>query len=272
MLDDVSRMRIDAGDASLAVTVRGAGTPALVFLHYFGGSRRAWDAVIDELAANHRCVAVDLRGHGDSSAPAGGYTVGDGARDVEAVIDAIGLKTDGYVLVGHSMGGKIAMALASRRPPGLRALVLIAPSPPTPEPIPDARRSELLTHFGDLRTAEETADRNVATKLDTTRRAGVIGDSLRTAHAAWRGWLEVGSREDISALVPEIDVPTLVVAGGVDHTIPAPLLREALLPLLVSGQLRMIAAVAHLMPVEAPAMVAQLIRLQIEKTAAPCER
>ena len=111
--------------APLHVSASGDGALTLVFLHYFAGSGGAWDAVAAELAGEFRCVAPDLRGHGASPAAPHAQAVADGADDVASVVAALGV-TD-YALVGHSMGGKLALALAARRPPGLRAVVLVAP-------------------------------------------------------------------------------------------------------------------------------------------------
>ncbi|MBA3659529.1 MAG: alpha/beta hydrolase, partial [Gemmatimonadales bacterium] len=113
--------------------------PALVFLHYFGGSSREWAGVMDQLDGEHRCIAPDLRGFGQSGAPETGYTVRDYADDVAALVERFELTR--FHLVGHSMGGKVALAFAARRPPGLEGVVLLAPSPPTPEPIGAAERA-----------------------------------------------------------------------------------------------------------------------------------
>lgn len=111
-------MNIETNGTRIHVTERGSGDMALVFLHYYGGSSRTWDGVADELADRYRIVATDHRGWGDSDAPASGYGIVDLAADAEGVIDALGLRR--YVLVGHSMGGKVAQLIASRRPKGLQ--------------------------------------------------------------------------------------------------------------------------------------------------------
>ena len=78
--------RIDAGAATLHVEQAGDRTPALVFLHYWGGSTRTWRPVIERLAESARTVAIDHRGWGQSSSPATGYATGDLANDALAVI------------------------------------------------------------------------------------------------------------------------------------------------------------------------------------------
>jgi len=122
---------------------QGAGPPVtIVLLHHFGGSARTWDPMIDHLRAELDCVAPDLRGFGAAHAFAGPYTVDQYADDVARLVDRLALER--FVLVGHSMGGKIALALAARRPAGLASLVLLAPSPPAPEPMSEEDRSAAL--------------------------------------------------------------------------------------------------------------------------------
>ena len=239
---------------------RGRGDPALVFLHYYAGSSRAWDFVVAELEATHRCIAVDLRGFGNSDAPPTGYTVADSADDVAALVAALGLEP--YVRVGHSMRGKIAMARAARRPPGLAALVLVAPSPPTPEPMSEATRTHLLTHYGDRAAAIETAQRITVRPLAPPVFAQVVQDSLRTSHPAWDAWLLDGSREDISAAMPQVHVPTLVVAGGEDPVMHRPMLEREVRDRIAGAQMTVVPGVGHLSPLEAPASIAAHLREQ----------
>ncbi|MGI9091165.1 MAG: alpha/beta fold hydrolase, partial [Gemmatimonadaceae bacterium] len=206
--------RINVNGVDLSVTDQGTGDPALVFLHYFAGSSRAWDGVIDRIQMAHRCVAPDLRGFGDSSAPASHYAVCDYADDVAELIGSLGLES--YVLVGHSMGGKFAMALAARRPVGLQALVLVDPSPPTPEPMSSSDREHLLTSHGN-RAAMVALIRNITVRpLPDVVFDTAVDDNLCSSLAAWCAWLEHGSRGDISALMPDVSVPTLVIRGAED--------------------------------------------------------
>ena len=129
---------IRVGQLEIYAEEQGESAPALVFIHYWGGSRRTWSEVIARLSNRFRCVAMDLRGWGKSDRHAEDYSLFAQADDVEGVIAALNVKD--FVLVGHSMGGKIAQILAGRRPGGLRAVVLVAPAPPTPLLAPDERK------------------------------------------------------------------------------------------------------------------------------------
>ncbi len=232
--------------------------PALVFLHYFGGSSGEWVEVMDELAVEYRCIAPDLRGFGDSEAPASNYTLNDYADDVAALVSSLGIER--YALVGHSMGGKIALLCAARRLPGLQSLVLLAPSPPTPEPIKDEERARLLATYADRAAAAETARKITAHTLAAPVLEQVIEDNLRSSSTAWRAWLERGSREDIAAEMSKVNVPVLVVAGAADQSITAALLQSEVIELIAGAQLIVLPNAAHLLPLELPQAVANLIR------------
>src|SRR5271156_2313208 len=137
--------KIGVGQVEIFAEDTGQGSPALVFLHYWGGSRRTWSGVIEQLSGRFRCIAVDLRGWGKSDHSSDDYNLYSQADDVEGVIEELNLME--YVFVGHSMGGKIAQILAGRRLDGLQAVVLVAPAPPTPLHVPDAQKLSMLTSY-----------------------------------------------------------------------------------------------------------------------------
>jgi pimeloyl-ACP methyl ester carboxylesterase len=96
----------------------------LLLLHGFGNSSRVWDDCAGELAPHYRVIALDQRGHGDSPRdPEQRYDPPSMARDVEAVLAALDARR--VVLVGHSMGGRVAMEFAGMHPEMLAGLVLV---------------------------------------------------------------------------------------------------------------------------------------------------
>lgn len=235
----------------------GLGPTALVFLHCFGGSGKAWVQVAGLLGQSWRCVMPDLRGFGDSSSLPGHYALADAADDVLALVKSLGL--DRYALVGHSMGGKIAMAIAARQPPGLIQLVLLAPSPPSPEPISAGERAQLLVDYSNRAAAEIATRKSCGQALPNAIFLQATNDRLRTSHAAWRWWLECGSKEDISKDLMPITLPCQVLVGALDTNIPASLIQAEVMPQLLLGRLQIVPGVGHLLPLEAPQLVAQTI-------------
>ncbi len=196
--------------------------PAILLLHYFGGSSREWDIIAPLLAERgHFCAALDARGHGDSDA-AERYTVGDMAKDSLAAADESRFHShpNGWILVGHSMGGKTALDLAASAPPGLRGLILIAPSPPTPQPVSDDERRQEIDSYGDAAASEKSAIQIAVVPLPEAALTVFVEDNLRTNKGAWIAWMENGTREDISEVTARIQLPTLLITGGKDPVIP----------------------------------------------------
>src|SRR5215475_13701279 len=109
----MSRLTIETNGAAIQATQEGAGGPALVFLHYWGGSSRTWGGVVERLAGKVRCIAIDQRGWGKSVATDGRYDLAAMADDVKAITQRLSLSR--FIVVGYSMGGKVAQIDASRR-------------------------------------------------------------------------------------------------------------------------------------------------------------
>jgi pyruvate dehydrogenase E2 component (dihydrolipoamide acetyltransferase) len=104
----------------------GTGEPTLVLLHGYGESLTTWRSVFDRLAEGHRTVAIDLPGSGGSDKPDSSYSMPAMTARLSRFLDQW---TEGpVVLVGHSMGGALATALALERPDRIVRLVLIAPA------------------------------------------------------------------------------------------------------------------------------------------------
>jgi pimeloyl-ACP methyl ester carboxylesterase len=252
-------MKVRSKEIELHVEQRGAGAPALVFLHYWGGSSRTWRHVVDALSPEFRTVTIDQRGWGQSDKPETGYTLTDMADDAQSVIAALQLEQ--YILVGHSMGGKVAQMIASRRPEGLAGLVLIAPAGPTPLAIPEEVRTGMVQAYA-------TRDSIVATVRQVLAPNGlspddlelVIADSLAGGRAAKAAWPLAVSQEDITAAVADIDVPVIVVSGEDDRVDPPSVLRSDLLTHIPQAQLLLLPGVGHLSPLEAPADIADILR------------
>lgn len=242
----------------LNIEEQGQGDLSLVFLHYWGGSSRTWKHVTGKLATSFQTIAIDQRGWGHSEAAASGYSLADLAADAEGVIKALSLRR--YVLVGHSMGGKVAQLMASRRPAGLAGLVLVAPSPPTPMALPVEAREMMAGAYESRATVEATID-NVLTArlLSAEDRQQVIEDSLRGAAAAKQAWPHATSQEDIAAQVGKIDVPTLVIAGELDRVDRPDALRVELVSRVPHAVMHILPRTGHLSMLEAPGELTELI-------------
>ncbi len=258
-------MNVKVGDSNLNVLENGASSnaPALVFLHYFGGSAQSWREVTGALENDFYCVAPDLRGFGKSQ-DAASFEIEDYARDISNLTAALELKN--YILIGHSMGGKIALNIAAQKPKGLRSLILFAPSPPTPEPMAEDERRRMLTTHGTRNAAEETVAGGVCRTLAGAVYEQAIKDNLESSEAAWRAWLETGSRRNIAPVMQEIEVPICAAVGAKDENITAELTTREIISRVAYGDLSVIANAKHLLPLEAPAETAERIRDAVRKT------
>ena len=104
------------GDVTVAYCEMGDGPP-IVCLPGWSQASEQFIPLMEELASSHRTIALDHRGWGESDAPPQGYGIYDLADDAQSVISAMEIKR--YLVVGHSMGGKVAHIVASRRPVAL---------------------------------------------------------------------------------------------------------------------------------------------------------
>ena len=252
-------MKRKVNGVQLNVQQEGQGEPCLLLLHYWGGSSRTWEPVINRLKTDFRCVAYDQRGWGESDKLEAGYSIQDLANDAEDLMQTLGLTR--YVLIGHSMGGKVAQLLAAKRPAGLEALILVAPAPPTPMDVPEAQRKQMIQAY-QSREAVEFLIQNVLTAVPLPEqiRQRIIEDTLKGGMAAKHAWPEKGMLEDISGAVPDINVPTLVLAGENDQVEKIDSLERALIPNIPTARTTVIPETGRLSPLEVPDKIAGEIR------------
>lgn len=230
-----------------------------VGLHYWAGAGHAFRPVAEALGPDYSLLAPDLGGFGAAPPPRGGYSVDSYTDEVAQFIRQQPLAR--YVLVGHSMGGKIALALAARRPPGLAGVALLSPSPPTPEPMTDEDRQASLRAWGKPAAAENTRRKIAARPLPQAWQQQIVADNLRSSQAAWDAWLLHGSRENIADRLWSIQVPCTILAGDADAVMSPSVHGLETLPLLPAGTpLEIISGAGHLLPYEAPDEVARLLR------------
>lgn len=242
---------------------RGVG-PTLVFLHYWGGSARTWRLVLDRLP-DRDALTIDARGWSRSRGLPGPYTLDRLADDTLAVITEAALGE--HVLVGHSMGGKVAQLVAAGGPPGLRGLVLVGSGPavPAPEVTPEYRAGLAHAYDSDESTTQAATEVLTATPLSDELLAQVVADSRASTDGAATEWPLHGIAEDVSHRTREITVPALVIAGENDRVEPVEVLRNNLLPYLSDAQITIVPRSGHLLPLEAPDDLAARIAAFVDR-------
>ena len=241
---------------------------SLFCLHFLGGSARTWEPVSRALGGTPACLPVDLPGFGDAAAGTG-FSVDAMADHVAAAIRARAPKR--FAIAGHSMGAKVALALARRSEDGepgldgLTDLILVSGSPPSPEPIPEDRRSKMIAWIDAdpetrLREAKAFVSENVGSPLDPETGARAVADVLQAAPAAWKAWLESGSREDLCRRIGVLRTPALILAGSEDADLGADAQRALMAPHLAHHRVVTVEGVGHLLPLERPGEMADRLR------------
>jgi len=148
--------RISAGSLTFHYVQWGEHGQPIVCVHGITANAFCFQALADELARDHRVIAYDLRGRGDSDKPDHGYSIPIHAADLAEVMDA--LKLERPVLVGHSLGAFISLHFATHYPDKLSKLVLIDGGTPLAWKSPDERPGWLTGSIGRLGTPVPSFD------------------------------------------------------------------------------------------------------------------
>lgn len=210
---------------------RGAGPTAVVMLHGVGGGKDAFRPQMEPLAAaGYRAIAWDMPGYGDS-APIAPYDMAGLASALMRLLDAI--VASRVVLLGHSMGAMVAQEAMVQAPQRISGLVLSATSPAFGKSDGAWQQAFLAERLGPLDAGRTMAD--VAARLVP----GMVGEGFapegaglaaaimsRVPPATYRAALNALMGFDRRAALPDIRVPTLVVAGENDPAAPAPVMEK----------------------------------------------
>jgi 3-oxoadipate enol-lactonase len=248
----------------LAYSDDGPG-PVVVLLHGFPLDRTMWAAQQQTVGSIYRVIAPDLRGHGQSAAPDGIYSMEDMAEDVIELLDALKI-TEPIVLGGLSMGGYVAMALAVRHPKRLRGLMLFDTKAGADTPEAAQAREELARKVEAAGTAEPAVAAMLPRLFSPTTRARrpdliartqeqMLKTPARGVAGALRG---MAVRPDRTADLGRISVPTLVVVGA-DDVITPPSEAHKMAQALPNVQLLEVPEAGHLSPLENPGAVNEAI-------------
>jgi pyruvate dehydrogenase E2 component (dihydrolipoamide acetyltransferase) len=257
----------DVGGRKISYAGAGQDGDVILLVHGYGGDRNSWLFLQEPLAAKYRVYALDLPGHGTSAKDVGDGTLGVLADAVTGVLDALG--ADRAHLVGHSMGGAVALAVAARDPGRIASLTLIAPTGFGAEinagylrGFADAQtRRELKPVAGQLFADESLITRQLVDDLLAYKRLDGVDESLHTL----LGTLLDGDaqRGDSAAALAALGdaTPVTVVWGRADRIIPAAQAES------VTGAARhLIDGAGHMPQMERPAEVQAAIEETIART------
>src|SRR5262245_48645637 len=241
----------------------GSGTP-LVLLHAFPLTRKMWQGEIETWSATHRVIAPDWRGFGESQLATHPLTMESCAEDLHQLLERLAIKQK-VILLGLSMGGYVAFEFVRKYPESLRGLVLAAT-----QPIADSEASRKgryeTAEFVQKEGTAALADRLIPRLLGKTtlqrepatvqRVRGLIeSNSPSGIVAACYG---LASRRDSSALLSQIRLPTLVVAGEEDVIVER-VQAEAMHKKIAWSWLAVIPQSGHLVNLEQPAQFHEVV-------------
>jgi len=235
----------------------GNGKRSIVLLHYFGGNANSWNWVVQKLKKRFSIVLITLPGFGGTN-PLNENSIFAFAKYINSCIEKLQLSD--YILCGHSMGAKLILyADQIRLSNKAKGLILIAPSPPTGEKVPEENKKKLLPP-----PQEELARSNVRNttvrKLKGKRLSTAIESQLQTHPTTWRWWLTEGMQNDISDRIKGIDTPTFVICAKKDPVIKMDVIYNEVLPNLHNPRLVQLGRCGHLIPLEAPRKLSRRIR------------
>jgi len=269
----------EAGDERLAARTLGEAGPRVVFVHGLFGQGKNWTTIAKGLAGDHRVTLIDLPNHGHSP-----WTDRVDYVDMaELLADELETLGDPVTLVGHSMGGKVAMTLALRRPELLRALVVVDIAP-SEYPVSGGRTDdpdEEASPFGAYIAAMRELDLDrleSRQQADEALRAAVPSRMVRSfllqslvregTDGGWRWRLNLELLErDLGALrgfpVPpegaQFDGPVLWIAGA-NSTYVLPDDRPRMDALFPNTRLVRIKNAGHWVHSEQPEVFAEVLR------------
>jgi pimeloyl-ACP methyl ester carboxylesterase len=210
----------------------GGGSPPILFVP--GGSCDWWSfhEQLDHFAPRHHVASLDLRGHGQSDTPDEGFDIATYTDDVAWFIDRLGM--DRPIVVGHSMGGAIALQLAASHPDLTRAVVLVDPAPVYDNQAGFQAMLDAMERHGVDSTRRRVftsfflEGHDPAIREEVCVRAAVVDDRVFAGEvASLRDW-------DGHAAALACAVPVLHIAAAQPACSPSRL--RAVLPGVVTGQ------------------------------------
>jgi pimeloyl-ACP methyl ester carboxylesterase len=231
----------------------------LIFLHYFGGSKESWNWTIADLANDFNCVVLNLPGFGGLPF-LGNPSLSGMAEYVTEQIRA--LNTGPCILIGHSMGGKIAVQVAIQNAENdlISQLILVAPSPPSVEKMPENQKELLRGEQSDLQ-AIKNVDDAIVKHLTKAQQELAVKTQMEIEVAARKWWVDEGTMESVAAKSKDLKLPITLIVSKTDPAITYEMTTTETIPNFPThAKLIITADIGHLIPLEDPAWLAKMIK------------
>ena len=229
------------------------GRPPLVLSHGVVESSASWADVVPHLEQRFTVVAHDARGRGGAPVQTEPFGYAELAEDVQALADRLGLGR--FFHVGHSMGGRVALEHALAHPERVRGIAVVSARAEAPDA---AARDRLAALAARTRELGPAAAVEMWTQAGDAHYERVREISSRNSAEGTAAALEVLVRmESLVPRLPELRVPTLVIAGDRDvvYVRSAQVMAEA----IANAELRILEGVGHFPNLECPELLASLL-------------
>lgn len=249
----MKRFRTSDG-AELAYSDSGSGAPALVFVHGWQGDRAVWRDIVAALGPEIRTITVDQRGSGESSGAPGPYGLERLAGDLHELVASLGVAP--MVIVGHSMGGTVALRFAVDYPEATQGMILIAPVPASGGGFSERRVEYLRATAGNPIAVRAWLARTLSTDHDAATLDRLCAAAALTPRDAALGSFASWGFADFADATRRIQAPALVIAPEHDAAESVERNVAALLP---NAEYVVLANGAHYAIVEQPQEIAELI-------------
>ena len=257
--EDAAPQTVEVAGRTLRYLKRGDGGRPIVLIHGFGGDLNNWLFNHEALAADRDVFAVDLPGHGGSGKDVGNGSINALADAVAGFMDAVDLEQ--AHLVGHSLGGAVALALALEHPDRVLSLTLIASAGLGKQIngryidgfISATRRNQLRPHLQSLFADPALVTRQLVEDVLKMKRIDGVTQALTTI--ARRCFADGEQTVDFRDRLDKISVPLLVLWGAKDQIIPSAHARD----LPDSIHVEIFPDHAHMLPMEAAMQINRVI-------------
>lgn len=274
-------MRLDLHGLEFNVEVEGEGKP-LLLLHGFTGSARAWDAIRPHLASVARVIVPDLIGHGDSAKPAhpARYSLEWCARDLLALLDALDVRR--AIVLGYSMGGRVALHLAVSAPERIEALILESASPGIEDAAERTRRVA-----SDEALAQRILVDGIAAFVDEWEQQPLlalqphVGDGVRQRQHELRllndpvglanslRGMGTGQMQPLWARLAALEFAVHLIAGAEDSRYSA--VARSMATLLPRAESTVVAGAGHTVHLDQPEAFTRLVRAVLTNRVTPAD-
>jgi pimeloyl-ACP methyl ester carboxylesterase len=239
--------------------IHGHGPERALVLHGWFGDWQVFKPMLPALDQDRFSLAfMDYRGYGRSRALEGPFDIRTIALDAVQLVDSLGWES--FSLVGHSMGGKVALRVAARSSKRIRRIVAITPVWAGRVPFDDQTLGMFRAAVGDVRVREAIISQTAGGSEPAVWARNMAAHSMEISRSeAFGGYLESWVTDDFESEVHHLKIPTRVIIGARDSSITREVVSSTWLTHLADVSLAVMAEVGHYPMLQAPLSLASLV-------------